>query len=118
MIDLNGLKKINDTYGHEKGDISINALCQIVCQTFAILENSDYENREALMQSMSDTFMRNMRDNSMPPWERVTAAIGFAAYNPAKKESVDKVFQRADAAMYKNKRAMKKAFKTDGRGHI
>ena len=126
MIDLNGLKEINDTYGHEKGDICINALCQIICHEFkhsavyriggdefiAILENEDYENREALIQTVSDTFAKNMRDETMPPWERVSAAIGFAAHDPMRKESVDQVLKRADADMYKNKRAMKKTFRT------
>lgn len=121
MIDLNELKEINDTYGHEKGDISINVLCQIICRVFkhsavyriggdefvAILENDDYEKREELMRSMSDAFAENMRNDAMPPWERVSAAIGFAEYDPMKKESVDQVFQRADAAMYENKRTMK-----------
>ena len=131
MIDLNGLKEINDTYGHEKGDAGINALCQVVCRIFkhsavyrvggdefiVILENEDFENREALMQTMEDTFARNMRDDSLQPWERVSAAFGFAAYDPARKESVDEVLKRADAAMYQNKRAMKKSFKTKKREH-
>ena len=130
MIDLNELKEINDTYGHEKGDASINALCQIVCRVFkrsavyrvggdefvVILENSDFENREALMQSMSDTFAQNIHDGSMPPWERVSAAIGFAEHDPMKKERVDQVLKRADAAMYKNKRAMKKSAKEESKG--
>ena len=31
MIDLNFLKKINDTYGHEQGNYAIKKLCEIVC---------------------------------------------------------------------------------------
>lgn len=121
MIDLNELKDINDTYGHEKGDISLITLCQIICSVFkhapvyriggdefiVILESNDYDQREALIQSMSDAFAQHTRDDSIPPWERVSAAIGFAEYDPMQTESVDQVLQRADAAMYENKRAMK-----------
>ncbi|MBQ7542493.1 MAG: diguanylate cyclase [Clostridia bacterium] len=121
MIDLNELKTINDTYGHEKGDISLVTLCQIICRVFrhsliyriggdefiVILENDDYEKREELIRSILDTFEQNMRDDSIPPWERVSAAIGFAEFNPKKKERVEQVFQRADAAMYKTKRSRK-----------
>ena len=34
MVDLNFLKKSNDTYGHEKGNISIRRLCMLVCEVF------------------------------------------------------------------------------------
>ncbi|MBR1913310.1 MAG: diguanylate cyclase, partial [Lachnospiraceae bacterium] len=34
MIDLNYLKRTNDTYGHEKGNESIKKLCFIVCHVF------------------------------------------------------------------------------------
>ena len=121
MIDLNGLKKINDTYGHEKGDISINILCQIICRVFkhspvyrvggdefvVILENNDYAERADLIESITDEFLGNLNDISKEPWERVTAAVGFAMYEPGMDECVDSVLQRADAAMYQNKKRMK-----------
>ncbi|MBO7661740.1 MAG: diguanylate cyclase, partial [Clostridia bacterium] len=34
MVDLNDLKRINDNYGHDKGDIAIQKLCGIVCSAF------------------------------------------------------------------------------------
>ena len=34
MVDLNYLKKINDTYGHEKGNVAIIKLCNLVCTIF------------------------------------------------------------------------------------
>ena len=121
MIDLNGLKEINDNYGHEKGDISIKMLCQIICQMFkhspvyrvggdefiVILENGDYVEREALIRDIKETFRRNMEDTSLPPWERVSAAVGYAVHEPGSNERVENVQQRADEAMYENKKAMK-----------
>ena len=121
MIDMNGLKFINDTYGHEKGDVSIKTLCQIICWTFVhspvyrvggdefvvILENCEEEERNALLQSISDTFQKQYTNESLQPWERVTAAIGFAEYDPAKDSSVESVMKRADTAMYENKRDWK-----------
>lgn len=34
MVDMNGLKELNDRYGHEKGDLGIQALCSRVCGVF------------------------------------------------------------------------------------
>ncbi|MBR1707201.1 MAG: diguanylate cyclase [Clostridia bacterium] len=121
MIDLNGLKEINDTHGHEKGSISIKTVCRIICQVFAhspvyrvggdefvvILQNNDYEERNQLIQSLSDAFRRNMEDDSLLPWERVTAAFGYAEYDPETDDGVSSVMKRADARMYENKKKMK-----------
>ena len=41
MIDLNNLKVINDTYGHEEGNYAIKKLCEIVCSVFLIHQFSE-----------------------------------------------------------------------------
>ena len=121
MIDLNGLKKINDTYGHEEGDVSINTVCQIICRTFkhspvfrvggdefiVVLENTDFENCDSLIKDFSDEIQRNASDESLEVWRRVTAAVGCAVYDPDKDKNAESVLKRADAEMYENKKAMK-----------
>lgn len=123
LIDMNDLKGINDTYGHEKGDIGINTTCQLICRVFTpssvyriggdefivILENKDYENRDALVQELSKLFMSNKSNDSLPPWKRVSAAVGCAVYDPGTDEGAESVMQRADAEMYKNKKEIKEA---------
>ena len=122
MVDMNGLKKINDTYGHEKGDISIKTVCRNICHLFkhspvfrvggdefiVLLSGTDYEERDVLFDQLSETFRRQQSDEKLPPWERVTAATGFAEYDAEKDECIRSVQKRADAAMYENKRAWKK----------
>jgi predicted signal transduction protein with EAL and GGDEF domain len=46
-------------------------------------------------------------NSSLQPWERVSAAVGCAVYDPATDDGVGTVLARADGAMYENKRAMK-----------
>ena len=128
MIDLNGLKEINDTYGHEKGDISIKCLCRIICQTFkhspvyriggdefiVILENDDYANRDELIRSTAELFRNNADNAALPVWERVTASVGCAVFTPGKDSGVDDVFNRADKAMYSQKKTIQDARETGG----
>ena len=121
MIDLNFLKKINDTYGHEQGNAAIKKLCCIVCNIFdhspvfriggdefvVILEKSDYNNVKALVQEFNLQISAASNDQSLEPWERVSAAIGYALYDEGLDKTVSDVFNRADKAMYVNKRLMK-----------
>lgn len=121
MIDLNDLKGINDTYGHEKGDIAIKKLCAVVCRIFkhspvyriggdefvVILKKLDYENRNALAGAFKDEIRKINADKTLPAWERVSAAIGCAVYDEKMDSSPDSVFKRADKAMYADKKLMK-----------
>ncbi len=124
MIDMNNLKLVNDTCGHEKGDICIQTLCQIICQSFphspvyrvggdefiVLLENDDYKERDTLIQAIRETFRQNAANRELPPWERVTAAVGCAIFNPKTDRNVDDVLQRADQSMYQQKREIKAEF--------
>ena len=117
VIDLNDLKHINDTYGHERGNLSILAIAKKICTTFAhspvfriggdefavILENSDFENRDKLIQQ----FEASLKEPAENPWEQITAAIGYVTYHEG--ESMEQFFDRADQNMYQRKQQMKKS---------
>ena len=121
MIDLNFLKRINDTYGHEQGNAAIRKLCRLVCTVFehspvfriggdefvVILENRDYNNIELLAQDFNDSLEEMAADINTEIWERISASLGYALYDPARDKSVSDVFKRADHAMYERKAEMK-----------
>ncbi len=123
MVDLNDLKKINDTYGHEKGNKAIISLSKILCDMFqhskvyriggdefaAILLGEDYRNRDALVEKFCSLFERMRADENLQTWERISAAIGMAVYDPEEDSRVNDVFRRADVLMYENKKRMKNA---------
>lgn len=121
MIDLNFLKKINDTYGHERGNYAIKKVCEIICNVFlhspvfriggdefvVLLKDSDYtkmDNLEEEFKAQIKTFSDN---EYLEPWQKISAAIGTARYNSSKDEGFQSVFKRADEKMYENKKRMK-----------
>ena len=115
VFDVNGLKMINDTLGHEAGDEYIKKGCSIICQHFdhspvfriggdefvAILKGSDYEDREALLESFQKAIAENREIGS------VIVASGLAVYDALTDSSYDDVFRRADKSMYEQKRSLK-----------
>lgn len=119
VADMNNLKKLNDTYGHEKGDLAIKKMCSIICDVFKrspvyryggdefviVLKNKDLENVDALVQEFND----RIDATAGLPWEKVSAAIGYAVYDGD--DTVNDVFRRADYSMYERKKDMKHLMK-------
>ena len=121
MVDLNFLKKTNDTYGHEKGNISIRRLCMLVCEVFehspvfriggdefiVVLKNRDYRGVDRLIEDFNTHLQQVQQDDTLKPWEQISAAIGYAKFDKTEDKTVEDVFKKADKAMYANKVAMK-----------
>ena len=121
IVDLNFLKKTNDTYGHDKGNISIRKLCQMVCNIFdhspifriggdefaIILRGHDYEHYEELRACFDERIEKMKADDALEPWEKISAAIGAAFYDPSVDEDINSLFRRADHVMYDRKKEMK-----------
>ena len=119
VCDLNGLKLTNDTLGHKEGDNLLKAATAAICNTFrhspvfriggdefvAILVGGDFENREALVER----FRRENKARSDADEGGVVVACGYADLRPGVDTRLEEVFDRADAAMYENKRQLKGA---------
>ncbi len=102
ICDVNGLKYVNDTYGHEKGDHLIRQCASDICSVYVhspvyryggdefvvLLRGQDYENRELLFKKICGY---------------TAFASGMAIYIKDGDKSVSEVFQRADLRMYAHK---------------
>lgn len=121
LADLNGLKKINESCGHAKGDLYIRKGCRVICRVFShspvfrigddefavILTGQAYSERESLLKQARTAFSGLEENASLPVWERCSAAIGFTAYQPEEDHSFEAVFSRVEESMYQEKARMK-----------
>lgn len=114
VFDLNGLKIINDTLGHEAGDRYIVAACKLICDHFkhsavfriggdefvAVLGGQDYVDRVHLAASFDERIERNLHNGE------VVIAMGMATFNQDFDTNSWTVFERADTKMYERKKAL------------
>ncbi len=124
MVDANNLKRINDSFGHEYGDIYLKNICRLVSDVFRnsevfriggdefaviLTEHGELDSIEGLVEKFSIETERYFNNEILDIWDRPWAAIGFAVFDPSFDESVNDVFKRADRSMYENKAIEKRA---------
>ena len=116
VFDLNDLKQINDSKGHETGDEYIKDACKLICSCFkhspiyriggdeftAILEGEDYDNQDELLDSFKKQILKNIENDG------TVVAFGCSRFEPGKDTMTRSVFERADARMYVEKQQLKK----------
>ena len=115
VFDINNLKKVNDTYGHDAGDRYIQKASRLICGTFkhspvyriggdefvAFLEGEDFRNRKELIA----TFNRKVEDNLKSGG--VVISGGLDVFDPESDMGYESVFERADNKMYQRKKKIK-----------
>ena len=120
MFDCDDLKKINDRYGLEKGDIYLKTACRVICTVFqhspvfriggdefvVILQNKDYERKTELTEKLKRK-VREINQSTENLWEQVHISMGIADFDPQLDRYVIDTIHRADKLMYEHKRAEK-----------
>ena len=113
MIDVNDLKLINDTHGHQAGDQYLRDASGIICNIFkhspvfrvggdefaVIVQDKDYECIEELMGKVRDHNIKAIKEGG------IVIACGMSRFD--NDVCVAQVFERADTLMYKNKNDLK-----------
>ena len=115
VCDVNGLKHVNDTYGHKAGDAYIRSASQMICELFdhspvfrvggdefvVILTDRDFERRDEIMKELHRRSEENIAAG------KVVVAGGCSDFKEGTDQRVHDVFERADALMYQEKQALK-----------
>lgn len=117
VLDVNDLKKVNDTAGHQAGDQYLREACRMICQTFkhspvfrvggdefaVIAQGQDYEHIDELIRGIEEHNRENIQSGG------VVVACGMARFTDD--TSMASVFRRADTEMYANKQRLKETGK-------
>ena len=116
LADLNGLKRTNDTLGHEAGDRYIQAMADSMREActssdqvlyriggdeFAVLmHNGDDQLAKEYMERLYSAFVLRQRD-LMP---HASFAVGWHVFSPDTARDFDAAYHQADQAMYRQKK--------------
>jgi diguanylate cyclase (GGDEF)-like protein len=118
MVDLDHFKRINDTYGHGGGDQTLRAAAECLTESLRATDLAARYGGEELVALLPETDIegavqvaerfRCLLEAAEIPHDRavvkVTASIGVSNW-VAQESSIEPALERADAALYRVKRA-------------
>ncbi len=116
-IDLDDLKRVNDSFGHEMGDLALRGFANVVRKTIrgsdvgvrtggdeflVLLPRGGVDDARVLAQRLRDAMAAQARSE---PHTAITLSLGAAAWRPGR--TAEQVVEAADSMLYAAKRAGK-----------
>jgi diguanylate cyclase (GGDEF)-like protein len=120
FADLDGLKAINDEFGHDQGSAAIIQMADILMDSFrgsdivarlggdeyAILMTSASEQTEEIINARLQQKIAAYNAASTKPYD-LALSIGVYKIDPSKEHVLDELLREADRRMYEQKRLRK-----------
>ncbi len=117
MIDIDHFKKVNDTYGHNQGDIVLENLGKIIRETIRDIDISARFGGEEFVilcpetladqaNVLAERIQDTLRKFDFPGQDfplKVTASFGITQFIENTDTTLEHVIERADKALYKSK---------------
>lgn len=122
FVDLDGLKAVNDTYGHEEGDFYLKTIARVIRNNVSsrdtvfryggdeivlILAECDRVQAEAVLVRIQGGLYTAARESGKP--YRMHISHGVAVYSEELPQTPEALLARADQIMYENKRIYKQS---------
>ncbi|OAA32517.1 hypothetical protein AT15_00115 [Kosmotoga arenicorallina S304] len=118
-LDCNGFKHVNDTYGHDVGDVLLNRICRRIeneireSDIFARVGGDEFlillpETTEESAKSLSERIKKSLKEKFViNGYEaKISMSIGISFF-PQDSEDVETLIQLADRRMYLSKKNAK-----------
>lgn len=120
FADLDGMKDINDTFGHGAGDLALQETARILNETFrgsdilgrmggdefaALTIDTNGNSGKNIAQRLQDYVEQHNRQRNYP--FSLSISIGIVHYQPNDQETLEELIASADTLMYEEKRSKK-----------
>lgn len=116
FMDLDNMKKINDTLGHHEGDLALMEIAAVLKETFrdsdiiariggdefVVLAIDIPESSAEIFTARLHENLRNRNSRGKHPY-KLSISMGIAHYHPEFPCSIDELLGRADSLMYEQK---------------
>ena len=116
FADMDGLKQINDTFGHHYGDHALRAIASILETTFRSSDliarlggdeftilaiNAPTQNAEQIIDRLQNNI--NLYNANSQTYQ-LSLSVGVARFHPNEEIDLDKMLAKADRELYQHKR--------------
>ena len=114
--DIDGMKQINDNYGHEEGDTALKNTAKMLRSAFRdddVIARLGGDEFIVFARNADDHFIETIRKRTSEALKEIQAAtprpydlsvsFGFSSYNVHNKAELSEILREADQNLYKEK---------------